>query len=79
MKHHHLCYGPLLVALVLPVQHSLLQRSNFAVGAVPSIKRMAMDDRQVSLAAAFSKEKTNSRLGFPDEDCLSNLGCFTII
>lgn len=92
MKHFHLLYGLLLVALILPVQQNFSQRSNFSVGAVPSYKtdgygvqlnlnhyHSTTDYMQASLVAAFSKEKPNSGVEFPYEDYLFNLGYFTTI
>jgi len=92
MKHYHLCYGLLLVALILSVQECFSQRSYLSIGAVPTYKtdgygiqlnanhyHSAIDYLQVSLVATFSKEKPNSGVEFPYDDYLLNLGYFTTI
>ncbi|MBO0352563.1 hypothetical protein J0656_00935 [Muricauda ruestringensis] len=92
MKHYHLCYGLLLVALILSVQECFSQRSYLSIGAVPIYKtdgygiqlnanhyHSAIDYLQVSLVATFSKEKPNSGVEFPYDDYLLNLGYFTTI
>ena len=89
MKHYHFLYGLLLLALTLPVQKSFSQRSNFSLGAVPSYKtdgygiqlnlnhyHSTTDYMQVSLVAAFSKEKPNSGVEFPYDDYFFRHGQF---
>lgn len=92
MKHYHLCFGVLLALLILPFQKGFSQRGNLSFGLVPTYKtngygvqlnanhnHSTTDYMQVSLAAAFSKEKPNTGVEFPYEDYLFGLGYFTTI